>query len=134
MSSSKSPPVGSLRYLYMGTSNTQRDADYYTKVLGAQKLWDVSSFGTRVAALRLGEGPVILLADHRPAPSCIMIYEVGDLKRASGELRKRGWKPLGEQFEIPEGPCYRFNDPSGNPLALLQITRPNVLGNFGDEK
>jgi len=132
--SSKTSPVGRLRYLYIGTSNTQRDADYYTQVLGGQKLWDVSSFGTRVAAMRLGEGPIILLADHRPAPSCIMIYEVDDLKRASGELRKRGWEPLGEQFEIPEGPCYRFNDPSGNPLALLQITRPKVFGNFSDEK
>ena len=130
----RASPVGRLRYLYIGTSNTQRDADCYTKVQGAQKLWDVSSFGTRVAALRLGEGPLILLADHRPAPSCIMIYEVDDLKRASAGLRKRGCEPLGEQFEIPEGPCYGFNDPSGNPLALLQITRRNVLGNFSDEK
>ena len=131
---SKASLVGLLRYLYMGTSNTLRDADYYAKVLGAQNLWDVSSFETRVIALRLGEGPVILLADHRPAPRCIMIYEVDHLKRVSGELRRRGWKPLGEQFEIPEGPCYRFNDPSGNPLALLQITRPNALGNFSSEK
>ena len=134
MSKTKNSPIGALRYLYLGTSNIQKDLDYYTKVLEAKKLWDLSSFGTRVAALRLGEGPFILLADHRPAPSCIMIYEVRDLKRASGELRKRGWEPLGEQFEIPEGPCYRFNDPSGNPIALLQITRPNVFGNFGDEE
>jgi predicted enzyme related to lactoylglutathione lyase len=134
MSKRKNSPIGALRYLYLGTSNIQKDLDYYTNVLEAKKLWDLSSFGTRVAALRLGEGPFILLADHRPSPSCIMIYEVDDLKRASGELRKRGWESLGEQFEIPEGPCYRFNDPSGNPLAILQITRPRVLGNFSDEK
>src|SRR5207245_7662458 len=64
--------LGRLRYLYMGTSNVQKDVDYYTKVLGAKKIWDISSFGTRVAALRLGEGPFFLLADHRPAPSCIV--------------------------------------------------------------
>ena len=46
----------------------------------------------------------------------------------SKRLREEGWKPKGEKFEIPEGPCYRFNDPSGNQLALLQIVRPNVLG------
>src|SRR5438309_11239430 len=95
---------------------------------GPRKIWDISSFGTRVAALRLGEGPLFLLADHRPAPSCILIFQVDDLQSVSKELRQKGWKPEGERFEIPEGPCYRFNDPSGNPLALLQITRPNVLG------
>jgi hypothetical protein len=41
-----------LRYLYIGTSQVQKDVDYYTKVLGAKKIWDISSFGTRVAALR----------------------------------------------------------------------------------
>src|SRR5207302_1508038 len=92
--------------------------------LGVMKNLDISSFGTRVAALRLGEGPLLLLADHRPAPSCILIFLVDDLQAVSKGLRQKGWKPEGEQFEIPEGPCYRFNDPSGNPLALLQITRP----------
>jgi hypothetical protein len=51
----------------------------------------------------------------------------------SRELRQKGWKPEGERFEIPEGPCYRFNDPSGNPLALLEITRPRVLGSIAKE-
>ena len=133
MSRRKGAPFWRLRYLYMGTSNVQKDVDYYTKILGAEKVWDLSSFGTRVAALRLGEGPVLLLADHRPVPSCIMIFQVGDLKTVSEELRKKGWEPLGERFEIPEGPCYRFNDPSGNPLAILEITRPNVFGKITQE-
>ena len=128
MVDSRNPVFGPLRYLYVGTSNLQKDIDYYTKVLGATKVWDRSGFGTRVAALRLGKGPLLLLAGHRPSPSCIMIFQVDDLERVSESLRKRGWKPEGESFEIPEGPCYRFNDPSGNPLALLQVVRPNVLG------
>jgi predicted enzyme related to lactoylglutathione lyase len=128
MSKKKDLPIRRLKYLYMGTSNVQKDVDYYTKVLGAKKIWDVSSFGTRVAAFQLGEGPILLLADHRPAPSCILIFQVDNLRAASEELRKKGWAALGERFEIPEGPCYRFNDPSGNPFALLEITRPGVLG------
>jgi len=128
MSKKKDLPIRRLKYLYMGTSNVQKDVDYYTKVLGAKKIWDVSSFGTRVAAFQLGEGPILLLADHRPAPSCILIFQVDNLGAASEELQKKGWAPLGERFEIPEGPCYRFNDPSGNPFALLEITRPDVLG------
>jgi len=124
---------GSLKYLYIGTSNIQKDLDYYTKVLGGRKVWDLSSFGTRVAALRLGKGPLLLLADHRPARSCILIFQVDNLETTSKELRKRGWTSEGEKFEIPEGPCYRFNDPSGNPLAILQIVRPNVLGAVHDK-
>jgi hypothetical protein len=31
-------------------------------------------------------------------------------------------------FGIPDGPCQRFHDPSGNALALLQMDRPNALG------
>jgi len=128
MGEAKGPPFGTLRYLYIGTKNVERDLDYYTEVLGAEKVWDISSFGTRVAALRLGKGPLLLLADHRPAGSCILIFQVDDLKATSEKLRKKGWKPEGEKFEIPEGPCYRFNDPSGNLLALLQVVRPDVFG------
>ena len=133
MSKRKIVQTWRLRYLCVGTSNLQKDVDYYTKVLGAEKVWDISSFGTRVAALRLGEGPLMLLADHRPAPSCILIFQVDDLQAVSKELRERGWRPEGERFEIPEGPCYRFNDPSGNPLALLEITRPKVLESITEE-
>src|SRR3989442_5223936 len=91
MSKRKDAPFGRLRYLYMGTSNVQKDVDYYTKVLGARKIWDISSFGTRVAALRLGEGPLFLLADHRPAPSCILIFQVDDLRSEehTSELQSR---------------------------------------------
>ncbi len=59
MSKRKIVQTWRLRYLYVGTSNLQKDVDYYTKVLGAEKVWDISSFGTRVAALRLGEGPLL---------------------------------------------------------------------------
>ncbi len=128
MSEAKDLPFGTLRYLYVGSKSVEKDLDYYTGVLGAEKLWNISSFGTRVAALRLGKGPLILLADHRPAGTCILIFQVDDLKVTVEKLRKKGWKPEGALFEIPEGPCYRFNDPSGNPLAILEIVRPNVLG------
>ena len=128
MGSQNGLPFGPLRYMYVGSSNIQKDLDYYTEILGAKKIWDISSFGTRVVALSLGKGPLLLLADHRPARSCILIFQVRDLPAISKQLRKRGWKPEGESFEIPEGPCYRFNDPSGNPLAIIEVVRPNFLG------
>src|SRR5881628_3085146 len=98
MKKSKGETFWRLRYLYMGTSDVQKDVDYYTKVLGGKKIWDISSFRTRVAALRLGEGPLLLLADHRPPPSCILIFQVDDLEATARELRKRGWESEGGKF------------------------------------
>ncbi len=122
-----SPPFSKLAYLYVGTSDFDRDLTYYTKVLGAQLLWDYKEFGARVAGLRLCDGPQFLLADHRPAPSCLPLFEVSDLKAAAKDLRVRGWKPDGRSFEIPPGPCYLFKDPSGNSLAIFENARPGLI-------
>ncbi len=117
-------PFESLEYLYAGTSKFQRGLAYYRDVLRALLLWNLEGFGAHVAAFRLGRGPLLLLADHRPAPSCTPLYKVANLKEAAKELRKRGGKPEGRPFEIPNGPCYVFDDPSGNRLGIFQDDRP----------
>lgn len=117
-------PFGNLEYLYVGTADFERDLAYYRDVLGAPLLWNLEGFGAHVAAFRLGQGPLLLLADHRPAPSCMPLYAVADLKETGRDLRKRGWKPDGRPFEIPNGPCYVFDDPSGNHLGIFQNDRP----------
>jgi predicted enzyme related to lactoylglutathione lyase len=124
------PPFGPLRFLYVGTKDTGRDLKFYVETLGAQELWRFKEFGADVAAVRLGQGPLVLLADHRDAPSVLPIYEVEDLSAVAKDLKKRGWKPKGAKVEIPNGPCYVFEDPSGNEYALFEDVRPNV---FGDE-
>src|SRR3972149_4338257 len=63
-------------------------------------------------------------AAHRPAPSCIPVYVVKTLRETTRELKKRGWKPDGGRFEIPNGPCYAFEDPSGNRFAIFENVRP----------
>lgn len=120
-------PFGKLTYLYVGSANFERDLAFYTKVLGADVLWNYHEFDARVAGLRLGDGPQYLLADHRPAPSCLPLFEVTDLKATAKELRARGWKPNGGSFEIPPGPCYVFEDPSGNPLGFFENARPELI-------
>lgn len=118
------PPFQNLEYLYVGTAEFERDVAYYRDVLGAPVLWNLEGFGAHVAAFRLGDGPLFLLADHRPAPSCMPLYSVRDLKGVAATLRKRGWKADGRPFEIPNGPCYAFEDPSGNRLGIFENTRP----------
>lgn len=117
-------PFGCLEYLYLGTARFERDVAYYRDILGAPLLWNLEGFGAHVAAFRLGKGPLVLLADHRPAPSCMPLYSVADVKETAKALRKRGWKPDGRPFEIPNGPCYAFDDPSGNRLGIFQNDRP----------
>src|SRR5437870_9730201 len=98
------PPLGRLQYLYVGTSDFKRDLDYYTNVLGAAVLWNYKEFGANVAGLRLSEGPQYLLADHRPAPSCLPLFEVRDWRpprrNCGPRVRSRG----GESSRFHRGP------------------------------
>ena len=121
------PPFKSLRFPYLGSAGFDEDLAFYRQVLGADRVWQFDAFESQVAAVRLGDGPLVLLADHRPAPSCILVYEVEDLDRTAADLRARGWQPSGERFEIPNGPCFVFNDPSGNPLAIFEDQRPQAM-------
>ena len=124
-------PFGPLRFLYIGTKDTGRDLKFFEEQLGAKKVWRYKEFGADVAALRVGEGPLLLLADHRHAPSVMPIFEVKDLSETAKALKKRGWKPKGAKVEIPNGPCYVFEDPTGNEYAIFEDSRGDVLG--GDE-
>ena len=126
--SSGSLPFGRLRFLYIGSGKFEDDLRYYREKIGAELVWNREAFGARVAALGLGEGPLWLLADHRPPGTCIPIFEVDNLKEVTRELRARGAKPDRGPFEIPNGPCCIFKDASGTEFGIFQDDRPNVLG------
>ena len=121
-------PFGDLAFLYVGTSDLERDLRYYREVLGAAEVWHYRAFGADVAAVQMGGGPLVLLADHRPAPSVMPIYRVDDLEATARKLRGKGWAPHGDRFEIPNGPCYTFRDPSGNSFAIFEDVRPDAMG------
>jgi predicted enzyme related to lactoylglutathione lyase len=121
-------PLGALAYLYVGTSRFDEDLAYYRDVIGAELVWSFHRFGARVAAFRIAAGPPLLIADHRRAPSCLPVFAVPDLDATVRGLEARGWKPEAGPFEIPDGPCYQFRDPSGNQLAVFGNVRPDALG------
>jgi catechol 2,3-dioxygenase-like lactoylglutathione lyase family enzyme len=123
------PPLrwGPLRFLYVGSKDTARDAHWYVEKAGARRVWHMRAFGAEVAALEVGSGPLLLLADHRPAGAVLPIYEVADLKATVAAMVKAGWKPEGAAFEVPNGPCRMFKDPSGNEVCLLQDVRPGAM-------
>jgi hypothetical protein len=121
------PPLGELKYLYVGTGRFDDDLAYYAGVVGAEKVWEFAKFGARVAAFRLAAGPLWLIADHRPAPSCLPVFAVPDLAATARDLESRGWKAESGPFEIPDGPCYLFRDRSDNQLAVFGNVRPDAL-------
>lgn len=120
-------PFLRLEYFYLGSADFDRDLKYYTEVLGAQLLWAFDKSDAKVAGLRLAAGPPLLLASHRPAPSCQPIYSVASLETTAKALKERGWKPAGDAVETPNGPAQFFADPSGNQIAFLQNDQPTAM-------
>lgn len=114
-------------YLYVGSSDVGRDLGFYRDRLGAELVWRSEGFGAEVAAVRLGDGPLVLLADHRPAPGALPIWAVEDLDEELGRLRAAGWEEGVRRVEVPDGPCAVLVDPSGNEIALLERVRPGVM-------
>lgn len=119
-----------LDYVYMPSRDVAADVAYFTDVLGGRLIFAIDGMGTRVAMIELTDSPPrILLADHLEGDRPVLVYRVGNLERASQDLRARGW---GEDhaLEIPQGPVRSFAGPGGHRLAIYERTRPGVEASF----
>ena len=121
-----------LRYLYVGSSDIDRELAGWLRLPGARLGWRFRHFGADVAAIDLGCRPTVLLADHRPAGSVLPIYAVDDLEASVATLPD-GWTVDHGAMGTPEGPTCVVRDPSGVALALLRVDRPDVMdGAYAD--
>jgi hypothetical protein len=121
----------SLDYLYVPAQEIEASIRYYTEQLSGKLVWKIHAFGAWVAAIRLSQsGPMVLLADHLHGETPILIYRVADLESTVAALRARGWTPESGPFEIPNGPCYTFRDPTGVRLAIYENQRSEVAEGF----
>jgi hypothetical protein len=127
-------PFEQLDYLYTPSSDVAADARYFVDVLGGRLGFAVEGMGARVAMIELTSGPPhVLLTDHLEGDRAIYIYRIGDLKKATAALKKRGVKKQ-HSLEIPMGPCSSFVTPSGHRIALYEHARPGVLDHFMGRK
>ncbi|HEY6161196.1 MAG TPA: VOC family protein [Bacteroidia bacterium] len=117
-----------LVYIYIGTNDYKTDFNYYKNILGARLVWEKTGFGAQVAAFDLCGEPYLLIADHIKAPAKRLIYAVKNIRDAKKVLESRGWKAEGEIFEVPDGPCLNFSDPSGNDHAIIEMKRGYMFG------
>jgi hypothetical protein len=123
-------PFESLDFLYVPSDDVPRDLDFFSEMLGGRIVFAIDSMGTRVAAVRMTEGPPwILLTDHLEGDRPILVYRVPDLVAALAELEGRGWRRE-HTFEIPHGPICSFEGPGGHRVAVYQLTRPEVAEHF----
>jgi hypothetical protein len=87
-----------------------------------------------VAAVDLGTGPLVLVADHRPAGSVLPIYAVADLDQATETLVAGGWTTHLGPLGTPEGPATVLTAPGGTAVALLRVDRPGAMDHaYADE-
>lgn len=79
----------------------------------------------------MAKGPLVLLANHRPAPSCQPIFAVRNAALVADQLKERGCALEG-LVETPNGTAYGFSDPSKNTFAILENNRP-LENSYKDE-
>ena len=118
----------SLDFIYMPSPDPARDLDWFKEVLGAEVVFAIERFGTRVAMVRLGTGPAILLAGHLERDP-ILVYRVESLDAATEELTAAGASVSGE-FGIPPGEIREIEAPGGQRLAIYEETRPDRIANM----
>jgi hypothetical protein len=113
-----------LDFVYLPSRDVAADMIHFTRRLGAEPVFAIEAFGTRVAMVRLNpDPPALLLAGHLEGDQPVLVYRVADLDQAIAELGERDVK-VAVQFEIPHGPGAELTNPGPQRMALYQLTRP----------
>jgi hypothetical protein len=115
-----------LDFVYLPSRDVAADVAHFTDGLGAELVFAIERFGTRVAMVRLTpDPPHLLLAQHLEGDQPILVHRVADLEAAIAELEARG-ATIGERFEIPFGPGVQLVNPGPQRLALYERSRPEM--------
>ena len=115
-----------LDFIYLPSRDVAADVEHFTRGLGAEVVFAIAAFGTRVAMLRLApDPPTILLAGHLSGDQPVLVYRVEDLDGTTALLRNRQVE-LGVEFEIPHGRGTEVTNPGPQRIAVYERTRPEA--------
>ncbi|MBS1957034.1 MAG: VOC family protein [Cyanobacteria bacterium SZAS-4] len=120
-------PFKNLEYLYVGCNDFDVDVRFYKDTIKAELLWAFDKSGSKVAAFKMAYGPVLLLANHKKAPSIEPIFSVDNLETAVKSLKEKGISKLDGPIDTPNGKAYSFKDLSGNQFSILQNENPEAM-------
>ena len=100
-------PFEQLDFIYTPSHDVAADIERFVSLLGGAVGFAIERFGTRVALVRLADGPPdVLLTEHLGGERPVLVYRVPDLAAAAAELRGRRLDP-GPEVGIPHGPIRR---------------------------
>jgi hypothetical protein len=123
-----------LDFIYLPSRDVAADVEHFTRGLGAEFVFAVEAFGTRVAMVRLApDPPPLLFAGHLAGDQPVLLYRVENLERAVAELRARQ-VDLGSAFEIPHGRGAEITNPGPQRVALYERTRPEADERFAGRR
>jgi hypothetical protein len=116
----------SLDFVYLPSRDVAAELERFSHGLGAETVFAIEAFGTRVAMIRLADGsPALLLAEHLEGDRPILVFRVSDLAQSVSELEARGVQ-IAARFGIPHGPGVELVTPGPQRIALYQLTRPQA--------
>ena len=115
-----------LDFIYLPSRDVAADLAHFTQGLGAEVVFAIEAFGTRVAMVWLAPNPPpLLFAGHLEGDQPVLVYRVDNLNRAVAELRDRHVE-IGVDFEIPHGRGVEVTNPGPQRVALYERTRPGA--------
>jgi hypothetical protein len=115
-----------LDFVYLPSRDVAADVAHFTNGLGAELVFAIEAFDTRVAMVRLDpHPPALLLAGHLEGDQPVLVYRVDDLDGAVTDLEERGVEAA-VRFEIPHGPGVELSNPGPQRVALYELTRPEA--------
>jgi len=122
-----------LAFIYMPSADPARDVNWFETTLGAEVVFAIERFGTRVAMIRPAvAGPAILLAGHLKGDP-ILVFRVDSLEGTTRELIAAG-ATVSEEFGIPPGEIREIETPGGQRLAIYEETRPDRIGGMSGRR
>lgn len=111
-----------LDFVYQPSRDVAADVRHYMDTLGAEFVFAIERFGTRVAMVRLTpDSPGLLLAEHLHGDQAILIFRVPDLEVAAHQIEERGGR-IGSRFEMPYGVGVQLDTPGPQRLAIYEAT------------
>lgn len=119
----------SLDFIYMPSRDPAAELEWFETTLGAEVVFAIEAFGTRVAMLQPAAGPAVLLAGHLEGERPVLVFRVESLDAAADELKAAG-AAVSEEFGIPHGPIREIEADGGHRLAIYELTRPEVPERF----
>ena len=115
----------SLDFIYMPSADPAAELEWFEKTLGAEVVFAIEAFGTRVAMVQPAAGPAVLLAGHLEGERPVLVFRVASLETAVAEAEAAG-AAISAEFGIPHGPIREIEAAGGHRLAVYELTRPET--------